>query len=75
MREPFGVLPSAETGAFVQNGPDLARRSNGFGVGLFYTGRGNFSVGLESTVRRFQRRNDGMKFNAFLATFNLQHFY
>lgn len=72
---PLGILLSAETEAFNQNGPDLTSRASGLGIGLFYTGWNAFSVGLENSWRRFKRRSDDRVFDAFLAAVNLQYFY
>ena len=72
---PLGILLSAESEAFNPNGPDLATRATGVGLGLFYTGWSDFSIGLESTWRKLKRRDDGKTFDAFLAALNLQYFY
>lgn len=72
---PLGIVLSAESEAFSPNGPDLASRSTGVGLGIFYTGWNDFSVGLESSWRNFKRREDDTTFSGFLAALNLQYFY
>lgn len=72
---PLGVLLSAESEGFNPNGPDLSNRATGVGLGVFYTGWSDFSVGLETSWRNLKRREDDTTFSAFLAALNLQYFY
>ena len=39
------------------NGSDIAKRSTGFTGAVRYTGRDDFSVGLEATSRKFARKH------------------
>ena len=70
---PLGLLFSFDSDAFSQGGADLATRSNGFGLGLFWTGWQNFIIGLETTMRLLDRRDTPDDFEAFVATFNLRY--
>jgi len=70
---PIGILFSFESDAFAQSGADLATRSNGFGLGLFWTGWEDFIIGVETTMRVLDRRDADDNFEAFVATFNLRY--
>ncbi len=70
---PIGLLLSFDSDAFSQAGADLATRSNGFGLGVFWTGWEDFIVGLETTMRVLERRDAEDNFEAFTATFNLRY--
>ncbi len=70
---PIGILLSFDSDAFTQGGADLASRSNGFGLGLFWTGWEDFIVGFETTMLVLDRRDAEDDFEAFVATFNLRY--
>jgi len=70
---PIGILLSFDSDAFSQSGADLATRSNGFGLGLFWTGWEDFIIGLETNMRVLDRRDSEDDFEAFMATFNLRY--
>jgi hypothetical protein len=70
---PIGLQLSAQTDAFSQGGADLAARSWSYGLGVFYTGWDDFSVGLETTMSLLDRRDTEDDFEAFIATFNLRY--
>lgn len=70
---PIGFLLAAETDAFQQGGADLAARSWTYGFGVFYTGWDDFSIGLETSMALFDRRDSEEDFEAFIATFNLRY--
>jgi len=70
---PIGILLSFDSDAFSQGGADLASRSNGLGLGLFWTGWQNFIIGLETTMRVLDRRDSEDDFEAFMATINLRY--
>ena len=70
---PIGLLLSFDSDAFSQGGADLARRSNGFGFGAFWTGWEDFIIGFETTMRVLDRRDAEDDFEAFVATFNLRY--
>jgi len=70
---PSGILLSFDSDAFSQGGPDLARRSTGYGLGLLWTGWEDFIVGVETTMRVLDRRDADDSFEAFVATFNLRY--
>ncbi len=70
---PLGLLFSFDSDAFSQGGADLATRSTGFGLGLFWTGWQDFIIGLETTTRLLDRRDVEDDFEAFVMTFNLRY--
>jgi hypothetical protein len=70
---PIGLLLSAESDAFSQNGADLTNRSTGFGLGVFWTGWEKFIIGIETTMRVLDRRDADDDFEAFVVTFNLRY--
>ncbi len=57
------------------NGSDIARRSTGFTGAVTYTGRDDFSVGLEVTSRKFERATDDPDFSALLVAFNIRYWF
>jgi hypothetical protein len=71
---PIGALVSGESEGTSQNGSDLSNRSYGMGLGVFYTGWDDFSVGFETTRRTLKRRGEGSDFSAMIAQFNLRYF-
>jgi hypothetical protein len=72
---PIGLLLSAESEAFTLGGSDLANRSTGFGLGLFYTGWDDFVIGVEATGRQLELRESEKSFEAFIAAFRLRYFF
>jgi hypothetical protein len=70
---PIGFQLSAETDAFTAGGSDLAARSWSYGLGVFYTGWDDFSIGLETVMSLLDRRDVDDDFEAFIATFNLRY--
>ena len=70
---PIGFLLTGKTSVVTQGGADLADRSWIYGLGVFYTGWDNFSVGLETSVGLLERRDADDNFEAFVATFNLRY--
>jgi hypothetical protein len=70
---PLGFQLSAETDAFSAGGADLAARSWSYGLGVFYTGWDDFSIGLETALSLLDRRDVDDDFEAFIATFNLRY--
>jgi hypothetical protein len=70
---PIGLQLSGKTDAFSQGGPDLAARSWSYGIGFFYTGWRDFSIGLETSMALLDRRDVEDDFEAFIATFNLRY--
>jgi hypothetical protein len=70
---PIGILLSFDTEGFAQRGADLATRSNGYGLGVFWTGWEDFIIGLETTMRVLNRRDAEDDFEAFVASFNLRY--
>jgi len=56
-------------------GTDLAKRSTGITGAVMYTGRHDFSVGLEATSRKFKRATDDPDFSALLVTFNIRYWF
>ncbi len=56
-------------------GSDIAKRSTGFTGAVMYTGRDDFSVGLEATSRKFKRATDDPDFSALLVTFNIRYWF
>lgn len=70
---PIGFQLSGETDAFTQSGADLAARSWSYGLGVFYTGWPDFSIGFETVTAFLDRRDVEDDFEAFVATFNLRY--
>jgi hypothetical protein len=70
---PIGFLLTFDTDAFSPGGADLASRSTGYGLGVYYTGWDDFSIGVETSMRVLDRRDAEDDFEAFIATFNLQY--
>jgi hypothetical protein len=70
---PIGFQLSAETDAFTAGGSDLTARSWSYGLGVFYTGWDDFSIGLETVMSLLDRRDVDDDFEAFIATFNLRY--
>ena len=70
---PIGFLLTGKTSVVTQAGADLADRSWTYGLGVFYTGWDDFSVGLETSVGLLERRDADDNFEAFVATFNLRY--
>jgi hypothetical protein len=70
---PIGFQLSGKTDAFSQGGPDLAARSWSYGIGFFYTGWHDFSIGFETSMALLDRRDVEDNFEAFMATFNLRY--
>jgi hypothetical protein len=70
---PIGILFSFDSDAFSQGGADLATRSTGYGLGLFWTGWEDFIIGAETTMRVLDRRDVDDNFEAFVLTFNLRY--
>ena len=56
-------------------GSDITKRSTGFTGAVMYTGRDDFSVGLEATSRKFKRATDDPDFSALLVTFNIRYWF
>lgn len=56
-------------------GSDIARRSTGITGAIMYTGRDDFSIGLEATSRKFKRATDDPDFSALLVTFNIRYWF
>ena len=67
------LLGYASEGA--NQGSDLATRSQGITGGITYTGRDDFSVGLEATRRRFTRQDNDTDFSALIVTFNIRYWF
>jgi hypothetical protein len=59
----------------VNNGNDIAKRSTGFTGAVMYTGRDDFSVGLEATSRKFTRNTLEPDFSALIVTFNIRYWF
>jgi hypothetical protein len=57
------------------NGSDIAKRSTGFTGAVMYTGRDDFSVGLEATSRKFTRNTSDPDFSALIVTFNIRYWF
>ena len=70
---PLGIQFVGRIDEFTQNGADISERSYAFGVGLFYTGWNDFSIGVETTMNLLKRRGEGNDFEAYLATINLRY--
>ena len=70
---PIGFLLTFDSDAFSQGGADLASRSTGYGLGVFWTGWEDFSIGLETNMRVLERRDAPDNFEAFVATLNLRY--
>jgi len=71
---PLGLQIAVETDAFSQGGADLAARSWSYGLGFFYTGWQDFSIGFETATALLDRRDpEADDFEAFIATFNLRY--
>ncbi|UCF19657.1 MAG: hypothetical protein JSU87_17360 [Gemmatimonadota bacterium] len=70
---PIGFQVFGETDAFQQGGADLATRSWTYGLGVFYTGWRDFSIGFEAATALLDRRDVEDDFEAFIATFNLRY--
>ncbi len=70
---PMGLQVFGETDAFSQGGADLATRSWTYGLGVFYTGWRDFSIGFEAAASLLDRRDVEDDFEAFIATFNLRY--
>ena len=56
-------------------GSDIAKRSTGVTGAVMYTGRDDFSVGLEVTSRKFKRATNDPDFSALLVTFNIRYWF
>ena len=67
------LLGYASEGA--NQGNDLATRSQGITGGITYTGRDDFSVGLEATRRTFTRQDNDPDFSALIVTFNSRYWF
>lgn len=70
---PIGFQLSGDTDAFSQGGADLAARSWNYGLGIFYTGWDDFSIGFETVTALLDRRDVDDDFEAFIATFSLRY--
>ena len=70
---PIGLLASVETEASGSAGADLATRTTGYGLGVFYTGWDDFSIGLETSMRQLTLKETGSDFTAFVGTLNLRY--
>ena len=72
---PVGVQGFFRFESFNQNGTDNDDRSSRFGLGVFYTGRDDFSVGMEGTSASFKQAESDAEFNAILLTFNIRYWF
>ncbi len=70
---PVGVQLLARTSAVTGGGADIANRTWTYGLGLFYTGWEEFSIGFEASMNRYSRRGDGDDFESFVGTFNIRY--
>jgi hypothetical protein len=70
---PIGVQLVARTSAITSASADLASRSWTYGLGVFYTGWEDFSIGVETAMNTFERRGGGDDFESFVATINLKY--
>ncbi len=70
---PLGVQVVGKSDAFAQGSADLASRTYAYGFSFSYTGWDDFSIGLEMTMSKLERRNADDDFEAFIATFNLRY--
>jgi hypothetical protein len=70
---PLGFQLVGKSDAFIQAGADIASRAYVYGITCTYTGWDDFSVGLEMSMSKLERRNADNDFEAFFATFNLRY--
>jgi hypothetical protein len=71
----LGVLGFFRYETFNQNGTDLTSNTSRVGLGVSYTGRDDFSVGLEgSSITAAQEGSDD-PFTGLLVTFNIRYWF
>ncbi len=61
--------------SFNENGADLTSSSSRVGLGVYYTGRDDFTVGLESSSLKFSREGADDGFTGALVTFNIRYWF
>jgi hypothetical protein len=70
---PIGVLGSVAAQSRGATGSDVSSGTSLWGLGLFYTGRREFSVGFEMTWGRLDQRESANKIDAVLARFLMRY--
>lgn len=70
---PIGVLGSISGRSRGGRGSDVSSGATLWGLGLFYTGRREFSVGVEMTWGRLDQRESADKIDAVLARFLVRY--
>ncbi len=71
----IGVLGFFRYETFNQNGADLSSNTSRVGLGVSYTGRDDFSVGLEGSTINFAREGSEDTFTGALMTFNIRYWF
>jgi hypothetical protein len=71
---PIGFLASGESEGCTHVGADLSSRSKAMGLGLFYTGWDDFSIGIETIDRTLERRADDSQFRSVVGRFQLRYY-
>ena len=61
---PIGFVGSVLYQSENDRGDDIAGRQTLFGLGVFYTGRNDLSLGLETSFQRFDQRDFENRVNA-----------
>ena len=70
---PVGVMGFVRYDSFNQNGADLSSSSTRLGMGVLYTGRRDFSIGLEGSTISFTPQGDVGDFSGWAVVFNLRY--
>ena len=72
---PIGFLLSFSRNSFSENAGDLAEAVTTFGLGVFYTGREDFSIGIEAQAARLPERGSEDDLDAVLGSFALRYYF
>ncbi len=72
---PIGFLLSFSRNSFSENAGDLAEAVTTFGLGVFYTGREDFSIGIEAQAAKLPERGSEDDLDAVLGTFVLRYYF
>jgi len=72
---PLGFTASFKTDEFVEANSDITDKTHATGLGVLYTGREDFSIGLETTFLNIPRLSSDGAVNASSFAFNLRYYF
>ncbi len=72
---PIGFLISGHRDSFSESADDIASSVRNFDVGVFYTGRDNFVVGLQATRSRLPDRELNETLRGYLGSITLSYYF